>query len=315
MQDNVYDLVIVGGGPAGLAAAIYAGRYKMNTVVISGSLGGTITLAHMVCNYPGFIEISGLELMNKITEQVEKLEIPIYYEKVMKIDKTEDNLFIVNTDTRTLKASKVLLALGNTRRELGLDKEKELVGKGISYCATCDGGFFRNKVVGVVGGSDAAVTSALVLADIASKVYLIYRKDKLRAEPAWVDILLKNPRIEILYNTEVTELLAEAKLTGVKFQNGDQRELDGLFIEIGAVPNTDLLKNLNVDLDQYGFIKVDRAQKTNVFGLFAAGDITDSSDFKQVITAEAQGSVAAFEAYKELKKQWIYIKQYLLKPN
>ncbi|MEI8364503.1 MAG: FAD-dependent oxidoreductase, partial [archaeon] len=268
-----------------------------------GSLGGTITLAHMVCNYPGFIEISGLELMNKITEQVEKLEIPIYYEKVMKIDKTEDNLFIVNTDTRTLKASKVLLALGNTRRELGLDKEKELVGKGISYCATCDGGFFRNKVVGVVGGSDAAVTSALVLADIASKVYLIYRKDKLRAEPAWVDILLKNPRIEILYNTEVTELLAEAKLTGVKFQNGDQRELDGLFIEIGAVPNTDLLKNLNVDLDQYGFIKVDRAQKTNVFGLFAAGDITDSSDFKQVITAEAQGSVAAFEAYKELKKQ------------
>ncbi len=303
MQDNVYDLVIVGGGPAGLAAAIYAGRYKMNTVVISGSLGGTITLAHMVCNYPGFIEISGLELMNKITEQVEKLEIPIYYEKVMKIDKTEDNLFIVNTDTRTLKASKVLLALGNTRRELGLDKEKELVGKGISYCATCDGGFFRNKVVGVVGGSDAAVTSALVLADIASKVYLIYRKDKLRAEPAWVDILLKNPRIEILYNTEVTELLAEAKLTGVKFQNGDQRELDGLFIEIGAVPNTDLLKNLNVDLDQYGFIKVDRAQKTNVFGLFAAGDITDSSDFKQVITAEAQGSVAAFEAYKELKKQ------------
>jgi thioredoxin reductase (NADPH) len=303
MQENIYDLVIVGGGPAGLSAAIYAGRYKMNTVVISGSLGGTITLAHMVCNYPGFIEISGMELMNKITEQVEALNVPIYYEKVMKIDKIEENIFIVNTDTRTFKAHKVLLALGNTRRELGLDKEKELIGKGISYCATCDGGFFKNKVVGVVGGSDAAVTSALVLADVASKVYLIYRRDKLRAEPSWADLALKNQKIEILYNTEVTELLGEAKLTGVKFQTGDFKELDGLFIEIGSVPNTEMLKNLNVDVDKYGFIKVDRDQRTNVFGLLAAGDITDSTEFKQVITAEAQGSIAAFQAYKELKKE------------
>jgi len=314
MQDNVYDLVIVGGGPAGLASAIYAGRYKMNTVVISGSLGGTITLAHMVCNYPGFIEISGLELMNKITEQVEALEVPIYYEKVMKIEK-EGNIFIVNTDTRTLKAHKVLLALGNTRRELGLDKEKELVGKGISYCATCDGGFFKNKIVGVVGGADAAVTSALVLADVVSKVYLIYRRDKLRAEPSWGDLAIKNPKIEILYSTEVTELLGEVKLTGVKFQTGKEISLDGLFVEIGSVPNTEMLKNLKVDVDEFGFIKVDRSQRTNVLGLFAAGDITDSTDLKQVITAEAQGSIAAFEAYKELKKQWIYIKQYLLKPN
>ncbi len=302
MQDNVYDLVIVGGGPAGLAAAIYAGRYKMNTVVISGSLGGTITLAHMVCNYPGFIEISGIELMNKITEQVEALEVPIYYEKVMKIEK-EGNTFIVNTDTRTLKASKVILALGNTRRSLGLDKEIEFIGKGISYCATCDAGFFKNKVVGVVGGADAAVTSALVLADVASKVYLIYRKNQLRAEPSWADLVIKNPKIEILYNTEVTELLGETKLTGVKFQTGTEKELDGLFVEIGSVPNTDMLKNLKVDLDNHGFIKVDRSQRTNIPGLFAAGDITDSTDLKQVITSEAQGSVSAFEAYKELKKE------------
>jgi len=301
MQENIYDLVIVGGGSAGLSAAIYAGRYKMNTVVISGSIGGTITLAHAVCNYPGFIEISGMELMNKITEQVEALGVPIYYEKVMDIKK-EKNDFIINTDTRTLKAHKVILALGNTRRELGLNKEKELIGKGISYCATCDGGFFKDKVVGVVGGSDAAVTSALVLSDVASKVYIIYRKDKLRAEPSWSELVLKNPKIEVLFNTEVIELLGENKLSGVKFQTGKELSLDGLFIEIGSVPNTSLLSNLGVSVDEFGFIKVDRDQKTNVSGLFAAGDITNASELKQVLTAAAQGTIATFFAYKELKK-------------
>jgi len=302
MQDSIYDLVIVGGGPAGLTAAIYAGRYKMSTVVISGSLGGTITLAHMVCNYPGFMEISGMELMNKITEQVEALNVPIYYEKVMKIEK-ENNIFIVNTDTRTLRAHKVILALGNTRRELGLDKEKELIGRGISYCATCDGGFFKNKVVGVVGGADAAVTSALVLADVVNKVYLIYRRDKLRAEPSWADLAINNPKIQILYNTEIIELIGDTKLTGVKFQTGTKMELDGLFVEIGAVPNTEMLNNLKVDVDNFGFIKVDRSQRTNIPGLFAAGDITNSTHLKQVITSAAQGSIATYEVYKELKKE------------
>jgi len=301
MKDTVYDLVVVGGGPAGLSAAIYAGRYKMNAVVISGSIGGTITLAHQVCNYPGFIEISGLELMNKITEQVQALDIPIYYEKVMSINKQE-NYFIINTDTRTLKAYKVILALGNTRRELGLEKEKELIGKGISYCATCDGGFFKNKVVGVVGGSDAAVTSALVLADVASKVYIIYRKDKLRAEPSWSNLAINNKKIEILFNTEITELLGESKLNAVKFQTGKELSLDGLFIEIGSVPNTSLLNNLGIKLDEFGFIIVDRDQKTNIPGLFAAGDITNATELKQVLTAEAQGTIATFFAYKELKK-------------
>jgi len=300
-KENIYDLAIVGGGPAGLSAAIYAGRYKMKTVVISGSLGGTITLAHMVCNYPGFIEISGMELMNKITEQVEALEVPIFYEKVMDIKK-DGEIFIVNTDTRTFKAHKIILGLGNTRRQLGLDRENELIGKGVSYCATCDGGFFKNKIVGVVGGADAAVTSALVLSDVATKVYLIYRGDKLRAEPTWGDLVLKNPKIEVLYNTEVTELLGEPKLTAVKFQNGKELKLDGLFIEIGAVPNTSMLNNLSVDIDEYGFIKVDRSQRTNIPGLFAAGDITNATELKQVLTAGAQGSIACFEAYKEHKK-------------
>lgn len=300
MEESIYDLAIVGGGPAGLAAAIYAGRYKMKAVVISGSLGGTITYAHLVCNYPGFIEISGLELMNKVTAQVEALEVPIYYEKVMKIEK-EGNIFIVNTDIRTFKAHKVILALGNTRRSLGLEREVELIGKGVSYCATCDAGFFKEKVVAVVGGADSAVTSALVLADIASKVYLIYRRDKLRAEPSWADLAIKNPKIEILFSTEITELLGEEKLTGVKFKNGKEISIDGLFVEIGSVPNTDMLKNLKVEVDNYGFIKVDRSQRTNIQGLFAAGDITDATYLKQVITSEAQGSIAAFEAYREFK--------------
>lgn len=301
MSDNCYDVVIVGGGAAGLTAAIYASRYGIKTLVFTDSFGGTITSAHKVCNYPGFMEISGMEWSEKVLAQVQALGVEVVFEKVVAIDKKEKE-FIVDSDQRTVKAKKIILAIGRSRRKLGIDREEELTGKGISYCATCDGGFYKDKVVGVIGGSDAAVTSALLLADIASKVYLIYRKEELRAEKAWVDLAKANQKIETLYKAEVVELLGQGKLEGIKLNIGKELKLDGLFIEIGSVPNTELLSKLNVSLDENKFIIVDKEQKTNVSGIFAAGDATNASDLKQLITAASQGAVAAYHCYLDLKE-------------
>lgn len=301
MTDTIYDIAIVGGGPAGLTAAIYAARYGLKTVVFSDSFGGTISYAHKVCNWPGEKEISGMDLSTKILEQVQDLGVEVNFEKVMAIDK-QDKSFIVNSDQKTIKAKKIVLAIGRARRKLGVKREEELTGKGISYCATCDGGFYKGKVVGVVGGSDAAVTSALLLADIADKVYLIYRKEELRAKKSWVDLATTNPKIEILYKTEVTELLGQDKLTGIKTNAGREIILDGLFIEVGSVPNTELLSKLNISLDNHNYIIVDSKQKTNQEGIFATGDATNSTELKQVITAASQGAVAAYAAYVEIKE-------------
>jgi len=300
-MNTTYDIAIIGGGPAGLTSAIYAARYGLRTIVFSDSFGGAITYAHKVCNYPAFQEISGLELAEKVIEQVSSLGVEIGFEKVMSIDKKE-NIFVINSDQRTVKAKKIILTIGRARARLGIDREEELTGKGISYCATCDGGFYNGKIVGVVGGSDAAVTSSLLLADLADKVYLIYRKDKLRAEKAWIDQVISNPKIEILYNTEITELLGSGKLEAIKTTTGKEINIDGLFIEIGSVPNTELLLKLNVSLDDNKYIIVDKNQKTNIPGIFAAGDATNKTDLKQVITSASQGAVAAYHCYLEIKE-------------
>jgi thioredoxin reductase (NADPH) len=300
-MNTIYDIAIIGGGPAGLTASIYAARYGLKTIVFSDSFGGTISYAHKVCNYPGFVEISGMEWSEIVISQAQSLGVEVGFEKVMAIDKIE-NQFIVNSDQRTVRAKKIILAIGRTRRNLGVVREEELTGKGISYCATCDGGFYKDKIVGVVGGSDAAVTSALLLADLSSKVYLIYRKEKLRAEQAWIDQATNNSKIEILYNTEVTELLGTEKLQGIKTNTGKEISIDGLFIEVGSVPNTELLSKLNLFLDEHKYIVVDKNQKTNISGIFAAGDATDSTDLKQVITASSQGAIAAYHCYLEIKE-------------
>lgn len=300
-MNTIYDIAIIGGGPAGLTASIYAARYGLKTIVFSDSFGGTISYAHKVCNYPGFVEISGMEWSEKVISQAQSLGVEVGFEKVMAIDKIE-NQFVVNSDQRTVRSKKIILAIGRTRRKLGVEREEELTGKGISYCATCDGGFYKDKIVGVVGGSDAAVTSALLLADLSSKVYLIYRKEKLRAEQAWIDQATNNSKIEILYNTEVTELLGTEKLQGIKTNTGKEISIDGLFIEVGSVPNTELLSKLNLFLDEHKYIVVDKNQKTNISGIFAAGDATDSTDLKQVITASSQGAIAAYHCYLEIKE-------------
>ncbi len=301
MSETIYDVAIVGGGPAGLTAAIYSSRYGLKTIVFSDSFGGAVAYAHKVCNFPGLKEISGMEFAEKTLDQTQSFGVEVFFEKVMTINKEKEE-FIVNSNQRTIKSKKIILAIGRTRARLGIDKEKELIGKGISYCATCDGGFYKNKVVGVVGGSDAAVTSALLLADLASKVYLIYRKEQLRAEKIWTDLVINNPKIEILYNTEITELLGKEKLTGIKTNTNKELIVDGLFIEIGSVPNTELLKNTEISLDEKDYIVVDKNQKTNKEGIFAAGDATNSTDLKQVVTSASQGAIAAYHAFIEIKE-------------
>lgn len=295
-----YDLIIIGSGPAGLSAAVYAARYLLNTLVIGEISGGLASEAVEVCNFLTYNKIKGFELAQKMTEHVKSLGVEIKPEKINKISKKK-NLFEVKTDATTYQAKKIILAAGTKRRKLNIDKENDFIGKGISYCATCDAAFFKNKIVGVVGGSDAALTGALLLSRFAKKVYIIYRKDKFfRAEPAWIKAVNENKKIEPVFNSNISELFGKIKLEGVKLDSNKELKLDGLFIEIGSDPNTELAQQLGVELDN-NFIKIDEHQKTNIPGVFAAGDVCNNV-MKQIIVAAAEGAIAAKSVFDEIKK-------------
>ncbi len=300
MSENIYDVIVVGGGPAGLTSAVYCSRYKLKTKIITDSYGGTMSDAHKVCNFPSYPEVTGIELTNKMIEQVKSLDVDIDFDSVVDL-KQEDNYHIVNTKKQALKSRKIILAIGQKRRKLNLPKEEVFTGKGVSYCATCDANFYKNKVVSVVGGSDAAVTAALLLSDIAQKVYLIYRKSKLRASPAWLDSLFKKENIDILYDTEITKLIGQEKLEKIETTK-KVLNIDGLFIEIGSIPQKDFLKKININFDENGYILVNKNQQTNLKGIYAAGDATNATDLKQIVTACSQGAVAAYSVYKEIKE-------------
>jgi len=300
MSDNTYDLAIIGGGVSGLTAAIYSGRYQVKTTIFTDSFGGLASGADVIVNYPGFLKVGGMELLTKITDQVKALNIPINYDKVVDISKKDDG-FVINTTSESIKAKKVLLAIGMRNRKLTIPREDELTGKGVHYCTTCDAAFYKNKITAVVGGSDAAVTSALLLADIATKVYIIYRKDKLRAEPMWLESLKEHNNIEVIYNAEVKELIGEQRLEKIKLSTDQELDVTGLFIEIGTVPDKEFLSKLDIELNEFGEIVVDKSQKTSIPGIYASGDATNATDLKQIITSEAQGAIAAYNIYKELK--------------
>ncbi len=296
-----YDLIIVGSGPAGLTAAVYAARYKIKTLVIGEQIGGLAAEANEICNFPSYKKISGVELTQKMREQVEDFGIEIKNSLVDSIEKF-DSLFLVKTTSEEFKAKKIILTTGTEKRKLGLENENKLLGRGISYCATCDAAFFRNKVVGVVGGSNAALTAALLLSKFANEVYIIYRKDRFfRAEPMWIEEIEKNKKIKLMFNTNITELIGKDKLEAVKLDNGKKLKLDGLFVEIGSVSNSKLSNKLGIELEE-GYIKVDKKQKTRIKGVFAAGDITNSP-LRQIIVACSQGAVAANSAYEEIRTE------------
>ena len=292
-----YDLIIVGAGPAGLTAALYAARYKVKTLIIGMLPGGTATEAHKVCNFPSYENIGGVELMLKMINQVKNLGVEIKHEEVINID----GKFKVMTNKGEYFSKKIIIATGSTRMKLGVEREDELAGKGINYCATCDASFYLDKIVGVVGGGNAALTSALLLSKVAKKVYIIYRKDKFfRAEPMWVEDVKKEKKIVSVFNSEVLELIGEEKLEGVEITGNKNIKIDGLFVEIGGITNIKLAKLLGIKLEK-NYIQVDKEQRTNVGGVFAAGDVTNNV-LKQIVTACGEGAVAAFSVFKELRK-------------
>lgn len=291
-----YDVVIIGAGPAGLTAAIYSARYKLKTLVIGQLAGGIASEAWEICNFPTYGRVKGFDLMQKMISQVKELGVTVLNEEVKEIKKN-----LVLTNKKEYSTKKIIIATGTQRKRLELPKEKEFLGKGISYCATCDGGFFKDKIAGVIGGSDAALTAALLLSRFAKKVYIIYRKEKFfRAEPAWVDEVKKEKKIEPIFNSEVVELIGEKKLEKVKLNTGKEVILDGLFIEIGSNPNSELAKKMGVKTKE-GYILTDERMRTNISGVFACGDVVES-ELKQIITACAQGAIAANCAYEEIQK-------------
>lgn len=305
----MYDLIIIGTGPAGCTASIYASRYKLPHVVIGQMVGGTITLASHVENFPGFKSISGLELGEKIIEQVKYLGAEVVLKTAGRLEKTEQGFKVITEDNSEYESKTLIVATGTERRKLNVPGEKEYLGKGVSYCTACDAPFFRDKTVALIGGSDAAVSGAVHAAQFAKQVYIIYRGDSLRAEPIWLEEAKKDPKITIIFKTNLKEIKGDGtKITGVVLDNpyngSDLLALDGVFIEIGGVPGTSLLAPLGVEISGGGYVKVNEWMATGIPGLFAAGDFTTSSQIlQQAITACAHGAIAAAAAFKYLTGQ------------
>lgn len=297
----MYDVVIVGGAPAGLSAGVYSVRYNLSTLIVSPNFGGQMLDTEDIDNYPGFRSVSGIDLSKKMEEHAKALGCDLKKEAVTKIEKT-DSGFTVCTETTCIPAKAVILTMGVTRRKLGIPGEKEFSSKGVSYCPTCDAAFFGGKTACVIGGGDSAGEAAELLARFASKVYLIYRssEEKMRMKPSIKDLVKSKPNIEMIFNTSVAEIKGEKMMKSVVLDNGKEMPMDGLFVEIGYDPNTKFIKDLGITLDENGYILVDKNQKTNIPGIFAAGDCTDVV-MRQVVVAAGQGAIAAQSAYQYAK--------------
>ncbi|MEM4336479.1 MAG: FAD-dependent oxidoreductase [Candidatus Woesearchaeota archaeon] len=300
----MYDVIIVGGGVSGFAAAMYARRLGLNTAIFSEFSGGTILMAHNVENYPGFESISGEELAKKIELHARKYSPDIFDKKVVAIGK-KDNFFLVFDGKENHKSKTIILATGTSPRKLGIKGEEEFLGKGVSYCALCDAHFYKNKVVAVVGGSDTAVLEAELLSQLASKVYIIYRGEKLRAEHENITRIKNKSNIEIVTNNNISLISGNKFVTKVLLEKEYKRNrellIDGVFIAAGHIPVSDLAKSIGINLNEKGEIIIDKETKTNIEGVFAVGDVTNSI-FKQAITGVAQGCIAAFSAYNYIKR-------------
>ncbi len=302
----VYDLIILGAGPAGLAASIYASYHKLNHLVIGDIIGGTPIEAAVIKNWPGIKQISGVELMRNFRGHAEDLGGTVIQGRVVGL-KNEKNRFEVNVDNQYYHSKTLLLAMGTKRRRLNIPGEDKFLGKGVSYCATCDAIFFKNKIVAVVGGADSAAAAANLLAEHASKVYIIYRNSELRCQPAYLEQIKKNPKITVIYNTNVLEVHGDKKVESVFLDNPYEAsqllKTDGVFVEIGAMPSTDLLNEIDLKLNPQGYIMVDEWGRTNVLGIYAAGDITTNTmGFNQIVAAAADGATAVNAIYKYLKE-------------
>lgn len=303
----IYDLVIIGSGAAGLSAGLYAGRYRMKTLIIGKDFGGYTSIAGPIDNYPGAKSVDGFDLMQVMKEQAKEVGAETVDDAVTSIQR-EGGCFLVSFASGvTHQASTIIVGTGTEHKRLGLPNEIELTSKGVHYCVTCDGPLYGGKKIAVVGGGDASVKGVNLAAEYAEKVFMIVRGNKLRAEPInYERLLAMGDKIEVLYETEVKEIVGTSRFEKVvlskPFNGSTDLAVDGLFIEVGAFPRTDLVVPLGVELDAKGYIKADPLMRTNIPGLFAAGDVMDLfSGFKQDITAACMGAVAATSAYEYYK--------------
>ena len=307
MKNENYDTVIIGSGVVGFASAMYAARLGLSVLVIGDEKGGTITRTNSVENYPGFSSIHGSELAQRIEDHARDYDINVLNDRVEKVEHLKEG-FKVFTKKGTFSAKTVIFATGSTWRNLNVPGEKEFENRGVSRCALCDGPLFKNKVIGVVGGADSAVKEAILLTDHAKKVYIIYRKEKIRPEFVTMNRAeekIKQGKLEVINNTNVIEIKGDKMITHVildkPYKGSKEFKLDGLFIEIGHVPRSELAKQIGVKLNEKGEIVINRNSETNISGVYAAGDVADTS-FKQAITGVAEGVQAAFHAYEYINK-------------
>ena len=296
----MYDIVIVGAGPAGLTAAIYARRASKKVLVLEAkNYGGQIINTLDIENYPVEAHISGFDFATKLYNQAKDLGAEIVFEKVIEINDKKKEKEVITTKNKYVSKA-IILATGSENRKLGLENEKDLLGKGISYCATCDGAFYRNKDVAVVGGGNTALEDALYLADIASKVYLIHRRDEFRGEESTVNLLKEKDNIEFIFNSNISKLNAKEKLESIEIVNLDGTtktiNVDGLFVAIGRIPENENFSKL-IKLDNFGYIIAGEDCKTNVPGIFVAGD-NRTKVVRQLVTATSDGAIAATAAVK-----------------
>ena len=307
MSEKIHEVVIVGSGPAGYTAAIYAARAQLEPVMYEGSVtaGGALMNTTEVENFPGFTDgIMGPELMDSMRKQAARFGTQLITDDIVEMDLKGPVKTLKDGSGNVLKSKSVILAMGSAYREIGLENEKRLSGRGVSWCATCDGFFFRDQEIAVVGGGDSAVEEATFLTKFASKVTLIHRRDSLRASKIMADRAKANPKIEFLWNTEVTDVLGETKMEALQLKNvltGDvsKREFGALFVAIGHIPRSELITT-QVSLDAEGYVKVEgRSTKTNIEGVFACGDLVDHT-YRQAITAAGSGCQAALDAEKFL---------------
>ncbi|MHA2139983.1 MAG: NAD(P)/FAD-dependent oxidoreductase [Candidatus Thorarchaeota archaeon] len=306
----MYDLVVVGSGVTGFGAAMYAARLDLSVAVIGDVDGGTITLTDDVANYPGFIQVTGKELADNLKEHALDYPVTIETGKVEDVFQDDQDFFYVITSNKTFLAKAVLFATGMQERELEVPGHDKLRNRGVSYCALCDAPLFKDKTVAVVGGSDSAAKEALLLAKYCPKVYMIYRREKIRPEPINGRRIENEPKIEVITMTNVTEILGDSKVEGVKLDrahNGsDTLSVDAVFVAIGGIPYSELAKKLGVETNEKGEISIDRSSRTNVEGVFAAGDVVDT-EFKQAITGVAEGVHAAYQAYRYVnEKEFVF---------
>lgn len=303
----IYDVLIIGQGCAGYTAAIYAARYKLTTFLVGEVAGGLGITAAEVGNWPGDIEITGPDLMEKFHKHAASFEeVTIQNARVESIDRLPATFALRLNDGTVVEGKTLIFAMGSNKRHLHVEGEERLSGKGVTYCATCDAFFYRNKTVAVIGGGDSAVEGAAIAAQVAAKVYLIHRKPDFRAEPYWVERVKSRDNVKFVLERNVVEILGDQKVSGVKldlpFEGSETLAVDGVFIEIGADPATALAQSLGCEVDEKGYLKVDAAMRTIIPGIFGAGDITSGSNyFAQFTTAAGEGAIAANSAFHYLQ--------------